>query len=244
MSKELHEEKILILDFGSQYTQLIARRVREAQVYCEIHPFSLSLQKVKEFSPKGIILSGGPASIYDADAPLPEAGILDLEVPILGICYGMQYLTHVLGGVVSHAPDREYGSAMVRVEDDRDLFHGFSSHETEMVWMSHGDRIDRMPEGFAVLASSKNSPVASMADNSRKVFGVQFHPEVVHTPKGKKILSNFLFRVCGCGPLWTMSSFVKSSIAEMKKRVGEERVVCGLSGGVDSSVTAALLHRA
>ena len=244
MAKDLYEQKILILDFGSQYTQLIARRVREAQVYCEIHPFNLSIQKIIDFSPKGIILSGGPSSIYDKNSPMADRGILNLKVPVLGICYGMQYLTYTLGGIVSNADDREYGNASITIQDDRDLFHGFKKREKEMVWMSHGDRIDRMPEGFSVLARSDNSPVAAMADAPRKLFGVQFHPEVVHTPKGTRILKNFLFRICGCEPLWTMSSFVERNIRDLREKVGDDRVICGISGGVDSSVTAVLLHKA
>ncbi len=244
MTDSIYEQKILILDFGSQYTQLIARRVREAQVYCEIHPFNVSSQKIKEFSPKGIILSGGPATVFEKDAPLAEHGILDLNLPILGICYGMQYLTHLLGGLVAKSDDREYGSAVIHIEDNRDLFHGFEKSAGENVWMSHGDRIDKMPEGFKVLAKSKNSPVAAMADSSRRLFGVQFHPEVVHTPNGTKILKNFIFRVCGCEPSWTMASFVKQTINDLKEKIGDEEVICGISGGVDSSVTAVLLHNA
>jgi GMP synthase (glutamine-hydrolysing) len=244
MNKDLYSQKILILDFGSQYTQLIARRVREAQVYCEIHPFNLSLAKIRAFSPKGIILSGGPSSIYDKAAPIADPRILDLNVPVLGICYGMQYLTHVLGGAVAKAEEREYGNAGIRIKDLRSLFHGFSRGKEEMVWMSHGDRIEKMPEGFKPLANSKNSPVAAMADPSRKLFGVQFHPEVAHTPKGMRILKNFLFRICGCEPLWTMSSFVERTIQDLQQRIGKERVICGVSGGVDSTITAVLLHKA
>ena len=244
MSSNLYKQKVLILDFGSQYTQLIARRVREARVYCEIHPFNLSLEKTKAFSPKGIILSGGPSSIYDKDAPLADKRILDLKVPIFGICYGMQFLTHLLGGVVAKATDREYGNATITIKDDKDLFHGLEKTDGQTVWMSHGDRINRMPEGFEALAGSRNSPVAAMADKSRRHFGVQFHPEVAHTPEGTKILKNFLFRICGCEPSWTMSSFVRRTIKKLREQVGDDRVICGLSGGVDSSVTAVLLHKA
>jgi len=244
MANDNYEEKILILDFGSQYTQLIARRVREAQVYCEIHPFNLSLQDIMDFSPMGIILSGGPSSIYDKDAPMTDRAILDLDVPILGICYGMQYLTHILGGEVAKAEDREYGSAVITIEDTRDLFLGFELQDEERAWMSHGDRIDRMPDGFSLLAGSGNSPFAAMADVGRRIFGVQFHPEVAHTPKGHNILKNFLFKICGCRPLWNMRSFVERTIMKLKDEIGDNRVICGLSGGVDSSVTAVLLHQA
>ena len=244
MTEDIYSEKILILDFGSQYTQLIARRVREARVYCEIHPFNMSLDKVKAFAPKGMILSGGPASVYDPNAPLADEAVLSVGVPILGICYGMQYFTHVLGGLVEKADDREYGSALISILDDQDLFHGFAKDREEMAWMSHGDRIQQMPEGFSVLASSTSSPVAAMAHHSRRIFGVQFHPEVVHTPRGTKILKNFLFRICGCRPLWTMSSFVERTTADLRERIGNDRVICGVSGGVDSTITAVLLHKA
>ncbi|MCF8062522.1 MAG: glutamine-hydrolyzing GMP synthase [Deltaproteobacteria bacterium] len=244
MSSKLYAHRILILDFGSQYTQLIARRVREAQVYCEIHPFNMTPGEVREFAPSGLILSGGPSSIYDRGAPMADKAVLEMGVPVLGICYGMQYLTHVLGGGVAGAADREYGNAEVIVEDDLDLFHGFPKGSAELVWMSHGDRIERMPDGFEALAGSRNSPVAAMADRNRGFFGVQFHPEVAHTPNGTRILKNFLFRVCGCEPSWTMASFVRATVSELRERIGRERVICGLSGGVDSTVTAVLLHEA
>ena len=244
MTTHLYTHKILILDFGSQYTQLIARRVREAKVYCEIHPFNMSLEAMQAFSPKGIILSGGPASIYDEGAPLADRTILELDIPVLGICYGMQYLTRILGGDVGKSGDREYGNATLSIEDDCDLFHGFGKGEGRTVWMSHGDRIDRMPDGFVVLARSKNSPVAAMVDVGRRLFGVQFHPEVAHTPDGSKILRNFLFRICGCEPSWDMASFVQETVSVLREKIGAGRVICGVSGGVDSSVTAVLLHRA
>jgi GMP synthase (glutamine-hydrolysing) len=244
MTESIYKNKILILDFGSQYTQLIARRVREAQVYCEIHPFNLRVDKVREFSPKGIILSGGPADVFAPDAPLSDESIMELGVPILGICYGMQYMTHILGGIVASAADREYGSATISIHDDKDLFHGFDMTKEEKVWMSHGNRIDKVPHNFTVLAESSSSPVAAMTDSGRRFFGVQFHPEVAHTPNGLKILNNFLFRVCKCAPSWTMESFVKQTINDFKENIGENKVVCGLSGGVDSTVTAVLLHKA
>ena len=244
MSTDIYSQKILILDFGSQYTQLIARRVREAQVYCEIHPFNLKPDKIRAFDAGGIILSGGPSSIYDKGAPVADKAVLELGVPVLGICYGMQYMAHVLGGAVEKATDREYGNAFITIKETRGLFHGFSRRQEEIVWMSHGDRIDRMPEGFKLLASSKNSPVSAMADASRKLYGVQFHPEVAHTPKGTRIIKNFLFKVCGCQPLWTMSSFVERTVHDLRLKIGEERVICGISGGVDSTITAVLLHKA
>jgi len=244
MTASLYKHKILILDFGSQYTQLIARRIREAHVYCEIHPYNMSLDDMKAFLPKGIVLSGGPLSIYDKDAPLSDPRILQLSIPVLGICYGMQYMTHVLGGVVGQAREREYGHAIIEILDDQGLFHGLGQEDGEVVWMSHGDRIEKMPPGFSVLARSKNSPVAAMADRKKRLYGVQFHPEVAHTPNGAKILSNFLFEICGCEPSWTMASFVRRTIRNLREEIGNERVICGISGGVDSSVTAVLLHKA
>lgn len=244
MTDNIYKHKILILDFGSQYTQLIARRVRENQVYCEIHPFNFSIEEIKTFAPEGIILSGGPSSIYDREAPFADRKIMDLNIPVLGICYGMQYITHVMGGVVAKAADREYGNASIEILDDSDLFHGFYRSAEETVWMSHGDRIDGTPEGFSIIARSKNSPVAAMVSSNRMVFGVQFHPEVAHTPNGFRMLKNFLFRICRCEPSWTMASFAKQTIAELREKLGSDRVVCGLSGGVDSSVVAVLLNEA
>ncbi len=244
MEYDLYKQKILILDFGSQYTQLIARRVRESRVYCEIHPFNMDFNAIKDFAPKGIILSGGPSSIYQQDAPFADRRIFELNVPVLGICYGMQYMTSLLDGVVGKSNDREYGHAMITIVDDSDLLHGLGKGEEKTVWMSHGDRIDRMPRGFSVLAGSTNSPVAAMADQTRKCFGVQFHPEVAHTPDGMKILGNFLFRICRCEPTWDMASFIQRTTKALQERVGTDRVICGLSGGVDSSVTAVLLHKA
>lgn len=239
--------KILILDFGSQYTMLIARRVRELKVYCEIHPYRLSVEEIRRFDPAGIILSGGPASVYEEGAPRIPREALDMGIPVLGICYGMQLMAHLLGGVVARAAGREYGFANIRGEWGDPLFLGieeFRHRMTIQVWMSHGDRIERLPEGFSPIARSENSPMAAMADRSRNLYGVQFHPEVAHTPKGKEILSNFLFRVCGLSPSWTMQSFIESSVRTIRETVGDGKVVLGLSGGVDSSVAAVLLHKA
>lgn len=242
MSEDIHSQKILILDFGSQYTQLIARRIREQKVYCEIHPFNTGLDKVKNFGGKGIILSGGPSSVYDRDAPTIDKEVFNLGLPVLGICYGMQLMTNLLGGDVAKAQHREYGRVDVVIDDDADLFKGLSNSET--VWMSHGDRIERLPDGFSPIAHTNNSPVAAMKDGDRRFYGVQFHPEVVHTPKGKDILGNFLFEICGCRPTWTMGSFIDGQVKEMRERVGGKGVICGLSGGVDSAVTAVLIHKA
>jgi GMP synthase (glutamine-hydrolysing) len=234
---------ILILDFGSQYTQLIARRVREAGVYCEIHPYSLALDKIRQLRPEGIILSGGPASVYEDRAPLPSREVTALGVPVLGICYGMGVLTLFGGGEVARTPRREYGPADLLVDDRDDLFADFDVVATP-VWMSHGDKMARLPKGWQVLAHSSNSPIAACADAERRLFGVQFHPEVVHTPRGTQILANFLFRVCRAKADWTMENFVEHETERIRARVGDAGVVCGLSGGVDSTVTAALVHRA
>ena len=253
-------EKILVLDFGSQYTQLIARRVREQKVYSEILPYNVSIDRIKEFAPKGIILSGGPSSVYDRNAPLPDKEIFDLDIPILGICYGMQLMSHMLGGKVAKSAKREYGRAELIIDDDSDLLKGIAARREgrtavrpylphnptpyTVVWMSHGDRIVKQPKGFTPIAHTNNSPVAAMADKSRKFYALQFHPEVAHTDNGTKILKNFVFNVCKCKPKWTMQSFIDTTTKEIKERVGKDKVVCAISGGVDSAVTAVLINRA
>jgi len=242
-SDHLHEERILILDFGSQTTQLIARRVRESHVYCEIHPFNIPLEKIRAFRPKGIILSGSPSSVHDAGAPLSDLAIFTLPVPILGICYGMQLMSFQLGGTVEKADRREYGPATIDLDYPGELFRDIETKGVR-VWMSHGDRIIDLPPGFTILARSENSPVAAMGDSGRRFYGVQFHPEVVHTPCGRAILENFLFRICHCRSTWTMKSFVDSAIQWLQQKVGPHQVICALSGGVDSSVVAVLLHKA
>src|SRR5512139_1986450 len=226
---------------------LIARRVRELRVYSEIHPFNVGTEFVRSFAPAGIILSGGPASVYDDDAPRIAREILTMDVPVLGICYGMQLIADLLGGTVGRSADREYGVANIRGQWGSPLFLGIEEfrHKREIpVWMSHGDRIEKLPEGFTSIARSGNSPVAAMSNAEGTIFGVQFHPEVAHTPRGKEILSNFLFRVCGLPADWTMHSFVESSVKRIRETVGEGGVVLGLSGGVDSAVAAVLLHEA
>ncbi len=234
---------ILILDFGSQYTQLIARRVREARVYCEIHPYSLPLDRIRELRPEGIILSGGPASVYEEGAPLPARELMELGPPLLGICYGMGVLALFGGGEVARSARREYGPAELIVDDDRDLFAGLGGQAVP-VWMSHGDKMERLPARWQVLGHSTNSPIAACVDAHRRLFGVQFHPEVMHTPRGREILANFLFRICHARADWTMESFVERETTRIRARVGSAGVVCALSGGVDSTVTAALVHRA
>lgn len=235
-------DNILILDFGSQTTQLIARRVRECRVYCEILPCTAPIQLIRQYSPKGIILSGSPASVYDRDAPLLDREVLALERPVLGICYGMQVLAHLLGGKVDAAQAREYGRAALRIDDASDLLAGLGP-ET-IAWMSHGDRILALPPEWAAIAHTENAPYAAMRHRSRPWYAVQFHPEVIHTPKGRQILENFVLRVCGCSPTWTMRSFIEKAVEGIREKVGGERVLCALSGGVDSSVAALLVHRA
>ncbi|MEK6759780.1 MAG: glutamine-hydrolyzing GMP synthase [Deltaproteobacteria bacterium] len=239
---DIHAQKILILDFGSQYTQLIARRIREAKVYCEIHPYNKGLSFVKEFNAKGIILSGGPSSVYDKEAPVIDKALYGLGVPVLGICYGMQLTAKLLGGRVERSKKREYGGADLSIDDAKDLFYGLG--RSMKVWMSHGDKVEALPAGFTTAAHSDNSALCAMKDPVRRIYGVQFHPEVVHTPAGTKLLRNFVMRVCGCKPTWTMKSFIETSISEIRAKVGEDRVVCGISGGVDSAVAALLVHKA
>ena len=238
----MHNDKILVLDFGSQYTQLIARRIRESKVYSEIFPFNASVAKIREFNPNGIILSGGPSSVYDKGAPMPDMAIFNLGIPVLGICYGMQLMAYHLGGNVARSNKREYGNAELVVDDDRDFLWGVS--QKSKVWMSHGDRIETLPKGFSVIAHTANSPIAAMADINRHFFALQFHPEVVHTDEGDRILHNFVFPICGCKPTWQMSSFIEWSTMAIRNLVGKKKVVCALSGGVDSSVVALLVHRA
>ncbi|MCP4539130.1 MAG: glutamine-hydrolyzing GMP synthase [Chloroflexi bacterium] len=237
---------IAILDFGSQYTQLIARRVREAHVYCELFPWDAPPEDVLALQPRGIILSGSHASVYDSGAPRLLDYVLEQGVPVLGICYGLHLLARRLGGKVIAADKREYGPAEIEfIGPDNPLFASLTPHVSRLkVWMSHGDSAEAVPPGFEVLARSANSPIAAMGDMSRKIYSVQFHPEVVHTERGDEILRNFVVDVCGCAPDWTSEAFIEQTVAAIRDQVGTNRVVCGLSGGVDSSVTATLVHRA
>ncbi len=239
-----HADRVLILDFGSQYTQLIARRIRERGVYCEIQPPWLALDAVRAWRPAGIVLSGGPSSVLDPDAPHADGGLLELGVPVLGICYGLQWMTHQLGGVVEASDDREYGRAILKLEQPDPLFAGLEEPAERTVWMSHGDRVLRLADGFRTLASSDHSPFAAVRHAERPLYGIQFHPEVVHTEGGDRLLGNFVHDVCGCGDSWSMAAFIDDAVARIREQVGDGHVVCGLSGGVDSSVAAALVHRA
>ena len=234
--------KILILDFGSQYTQVIARRIRECQVYSEIVRFDIPAEEVSSLKPKGIILSGGPASVNEAGAPHLDPKIFGLGLPVLGICYGLQLMAHHLGGQVEFSARREYGPGMLRVSNGSQLFDGIG--EQIDIWSSHADKITAMPAGFRSAAHTENSPFAAIEDPKRKLYGLQFHPEVAHTPRGKEILQNFVFHICGCSMDWTMGSFIEEACERVRQQVGDQKVVLGLSGGVDSSVTAALLHKA
>ncbi len=241
----LHNEKIVILDFGSQTTQLIARRIREQKVYCEIHPFSTSIEKIKAMQPTGIILSGGPRSVYDSDAPHSHPAVFDLGLPVLGICYGAQLMIQQLGGEVENTDKREFGKANLIIQATDGLFAGLEPGVPQhQVWMSHGDRIKKVPDGFQTTAESDHSPHAALRHTSKPFFAVQFHPEVVHTLIGTDVLRNFVFGICKCKADWTMASFIDSTVAAIQAQVGTNKVICALSGGVDSSVTAALVHKA
>ena len=237
---ELWHDRILVLDFGSQYTQLIARRIREAQVYSQILPCTVSLATVLAYRPKGIVLSGGPSSVYDKKAPSVSKQLFEQGIPILGICYGMQLVTHLQGGEVEKAPHREFGRAELTLDDRSDLFKGIGTRGSTVVWMSHGDRIERMPPGFRSIAHTDNSPIAAMKrhDARQRIYCLQFHPEVAHTTEGATILKNFVYDICGCKPTWTMRSYVDTAVEQIRQQVGTERVICALSGGVDSSVAA------
>ena len=238
-------ERVLILDFGSQVTQLIARRVRESGVYCEILPFNADPGRIADFAPKAIILSGGPASVVGSDTPRAPQIVFDLGVPVLGICYGQQTICAQLGGAVETSDHREFGRAFLEVTDDCALFDGvWRKGDREQVWMSHGDRVVRLPPGFRVVGVSDGAPFAAIADDERRIYGVQFHPEVVHTPHGGRLLANFVRRVAGCAGDWTMAAFKDQAIEKIRHEVGKGRVICGLSGGVDSAVAAVLIHEA
>lgn len=237
-----HTERIIILDFGSQVTQLIARKVRECGVYAEIHPFNIAEEKLRALNPKGIILSGGPASVYAEGAPHSARMVFDLGVPILGICYGLQLIAYQLGGTVDSAAKREYGRANLHIRDTADIFNGVS--EKTQVWMSHGDSLTAIPEGFDVIADTENAPICAIRSQERRIWGIQFHPEVYHTTEGKEMLRNFVVNICGCAADWSAGSFIEQMIAEIREKVGNNSVLCALSGGVDSTVAAVLMHKA
>ena len=247
--KDIHAQRILILDFGSQYTQLIGRRVREIGVYCEIRPFDMDDAEIRAFAPSGIILSGGPETVTMTETPRAPARVFEQGVPVLGICYGMQTMAEQLGGQVVHGEKHEFGYARVGKQEANALLEGVVDHEEDArefldVWMSHGDRVETVPEGFVVAASTGSCPVAAMADDKRGFYGVQFHPEVTHTLQGGRILERFIRNICGCEKLWTPDNIIEDAIAQIREQVRDEEVLLGLSGGVDSSVTAALLHKA
>jgi GMP synthase (glutamine-hydrolysing) len=235
-------EMVVVLDFGGQYNQLIARRVRDLGVYSELLPYNTPVEKIKEMQPKGIIFSGGPASVYEEGAPTVDPAIFDLGVPLLGICYGMQLMSHMLAGKVERAGKREYGKAELRLKQPHSLYEKWD--ETEIVWMSHSDKVVELPEGFRVDAVSESCPVAAISHPERKLYGVQFHPEVRHTVKGNEFIANFLFNICGCEGTWSMTTFIEDEIKRIRETVGDKKVLCALSGGVDSSVVAALIHKA
>lgn len=238
----MEREMVIVLDFGGQYNQLIARRVRECNVYCEVHPFTMSIEKIREMNPKGIIFTGGPNSVYGEDSPTCSSDIYELGIPILGICYGSQLMAHMNGGKVTTAPVSEYGKTEVEVDNSSVLFEDVSPKT--ICWMSHTDYIEKAPENFRVTAHTPVCPVAAMENAEKKLYAVQFHPEVMHTQEGVKMLSNFVYKVCGCSGDWKMDSFVETTIAQIREKVGDGKVLCALSGGVDSSVAAVLLSKA
>lgn len=235
-------DTILVLDFGGQYNQLITRRVRDLKVYSEMHPYNISVSKIKEINPKGIILSGGPASVYEENSPKCDPEIFNLGIPVLGICYGMQLITYLLGGKVEKAEKREYGKATIETDSSDEFFS--SLEKEQQVWMSHGDYITQIPEGFKSIGKTSHTPYAAFVNHMKKIYGVQFHPEVKHSLNGQKMLSNFLFKICQCQGDWSTGSFIEEQIARIKETAGNKKVICGLSGGVDSSVAAVLVHKA
>jgi len=235
-------QKIIILDFGSQYTQLIARKLRELNIYCEIHPFSISKEKLDELVTNGIILSGGPSSVYSVDAPIPNFNVFELGIPILGICYGLQLIAYQLGGDVDKAAKREYGRASILITTDNKLFDGVKNNS--IVWMSHGDALTKIPDNFEIIAYTENSPICAIRNEEKNIYGLQFHPEVHHTEYGKNILENFARKICNISYSWSAKSFIEESIENIRKTVGNDGVICALSGGVDSTVLAILLHKA
>ena len=245
MERQTPFDKILILDFGSQYTQLIARRIRECQIYSEIHPYDIPAERVKSLSPKGIIFSGGPASVYEKNAPHCHPSILKMGIPILGICYGMQLIVQLLDGEVTPSEKREYGKTKLSLDRHGRLFKDLGREGDQLVvWMSHGDTVKILPPGFHIIAHSRNTPFAAIEESQKRIYGLQFHPEVVHTQRGLDLIRNFLFHVCKCSRLWTMDSFLEQTSHNLRKRIGTGKVICALSGGVDSTVVALLLHRA
>jgi GMP synthase (glutamine-hydrolysing) len=239
---DIHSEKILILDFGAQYSQLIARRLRELGVYCELHPCTASAEQIRAFRPRGVVLSGGPASVLAEGSPRPDPAVWDLGVPILGICYGLQLIAHELGGKVDRAAHREFGPATIDVKASSPLFAGLPPKLD--VWMSHGDRVEALPPGFEPIATTPSSPYAAIENRARKAYGVQFHPEVVHTPRGKDLLRNFAHGICGCSGSWSMRTYAEVAVEQIRAQVGDGHALCALSGGVDSAVAALLVHRA
>jgi len=238
----VNHETVIVLDFGGQYNQLIARRVRECNVYCEVLPYHSSIEKIKSMNPKGIIFTGGPASVYAKNAPVCEKEIFEIDVPVLGICYGSQLMSYLLGGKVEKASKREYGKTEVHVDGTSELFRDIDS--TTVCWMSHTDCVQSLPEGFRVIAHTESCPVAAIEHPEKKLYGVQFHPEVVHTQKGKEMLRNFLYHICGCSGDWKMSDFAEQAVLNIREKVGNKKVLCALSGGVDSSVSAVMVHKA